>query len=172
DESFASADNLMRLVQVRALLDGAPWFDPHEARLAPPLGYDTHWSRLIDAGIVGLIVLFREFASPDLAERLARCIWPLLLSAPAVWAVTGAAARLGGPGAGRVALLAALPTLALLPTFRPGEIDHHNAQVMLSLVLIACTVWGDRAYFAAAAGAAGGALLTVGLEAAYVPAVA
>ena len=33
DESFASADNLMRLVQVRAWLDGAPWFDPHEPRL-------------------------------------------------------------------------------------------------------------------------------------------
>jgi hypothetical protein len=172
DESFASADNLMRLVQVRALLDGAPWFDPHEPRLAPPLGYDTHWSRLIDAGIAGLILLFREFASPDLAERLARCCWPLLLSGPTVWAVTGITVRLGGSGAGRIALLAALPTLALLPTFRPGEIDHHNAQVTLSLVLIACTMWADRGYFAAAAGLAGGALLTVGLEAAYVPAVA
>jgi hypothetical protein len=169
DESFASPDNLMRLVQVRALLDHAPWFDPHEARLAPPLGYDTHWSRLIDAGIVGLILLFREFVSPDLSERLARCLWPLLLSGPAVWAVTGIAVRLGGAGAGRTALLAALPTLALLPTFRPGEIDHHNAQVTLSLITLACAVWGDRAYFAAAAGIAGGALLGVGLEAAYVP---
>jgi len=169
DESFASPDNLMRLVQVRALLDGAPWFDPHERRLAPPLGYDTHWSRLIDAGIAGLIVLFRQLAAPDLAERLARCIWPLLLSGPAVFAVTAIAVRLGGPGAGRAALMAALPTLALLPTFRPGEIDHHNAQVTLSLITFAFAVWGDRAYFAAAAGIAAGALLGVGLEAAYVP---
>jgi hypothetical protein len=169
DESFASTDNLMRLVQVRALLDGAPWFDPHESRLAPPLGYDTHWSRLIDAGIAGLILLFRTFAAPELAERLARCLWPLLLSGPAVFAVVGIAARLGGPGAGRAALIASLPTLALLPTFRPGEIDHHNAQVTLSLITLACGIRGDRAYFAAAAGIAGGALLGVGLEAAYVP---
>jgi hypothetical protein len=171
DESFAFPDNLMRLVQVRALLDGAPWFDPHESRLAPPLGYDTHWSRLIDAGIAGLILLLRQLASPDLAERLARCIWPLLLSGPAVLAVTAIAVRLGGPGAGRAALMAALPTLALLPTFRPGEIDHHNAQVTLSLITFAFAVWGDRAYFAAAAGVAAGALLGVGLEAAYVPVV-
>src|SRR6266571_4457882 len=169
DESFASPDNLMRLVQVRALLDGAPWFDPHEPRLAPQIGYDTHWSRLIDAGIAGLIVLFRQLVAPDLAERLARCIWPLLLSGPAVFAVTAIAVRLGGPGAGRAALMAALPTLALLPTFRPGEIDHHNAQVTLSLITFAFAVWGDRAYFAAAAGIAAGALLGVGLEAAYVP---
>src|SRR6266849_10510789 len=101
DDSFLSPDNAMRLVEVRALLDGAPWFDPHEPRIAPPLGYDTHWSRLIDAGIAGLIVLFRQLVAPDLAERLARCIWPLLLSGPAVFAVTTIAVRLGGPGAGR-----------------------------------------------------------------------
>src|SRR5262249_48477559 len=40
DDSFLSPDNAMRLVEVRALLDGAPWFDPHEPRVAPPFGYD------------------------------------------------------------------------------------------------------------------------------------
>src|SRR5207237_4047969 len=171
DEAFASADNLMRLVQVRAWLDGAPWFDPHEPRLAPPIGYDTHWSRLIDAGLGGLIVLLRTFAPPEIAERLARCSWPLLLSGPAVFAVVSIAVRIGGPGAGRAAGLTALPTLALLPIFRPGQIDHHNAQVTLSLLMLASTVWSDRGYFAAAAGIVGGTLLGVGLEAAYVPVV-
>ena len=169
EDSFLSPDNAMRLVEVRALLDGAPWFDPHEPRIAPALGYDTHWSRLIDAGIAGLILLLRQLASPDLAERLARCIWPLLLSGPAVLAVIAIAVRLGGEGAGRAALIAALPTVALLPTFRPGEIDHHNAQLMLSLVMLACATWSDRGLFAAAAGVAGGVLLSIGLEAAYVP---
>jgi hypothetical protein len=168
DDSFGSTDNLMRLVQVRALLDGWAWFDPHEPRLAPPLGYDTHWSRLIDAGIAALIMALRAFFTPDLAERLARCAWPLLLSGPAVFAVIAIAVRLGGPGAGRAVLVPALLTPALLPTFRPGEIDHHNAQVMVSLVLIACALWSNRPRFAALAGLAAGALLAVGLEAAYV----
>ena len=39
----------------KQLLAGAPWFDPHEARLDPPFGYDTHWSRLLDAGIVRVV---------------------------------------------------------------------------------------------------------------------
>jgi hypothetical protein len=166
DQSFASPDNPMRLVQVRAFLDGAPWFNPHESRLAPPQGYDTHWSRLIDGGIAGLIMLFRHIVSPELAERLARCIWPLLLSGPAVAATVATAVRLGGAAAGRAALLSALLILVAVPgQFRSGEIDHHNAQIMLSVVMIACTLWGQRPLLAAAAGLAGALLLGVGLEA-------
>src|ERR1043166_163713 len=62
DASFGSPDNALRPVEGRALLNGGAWFDPHEPRLAPPLGYDTHWSRLLDGAIAGLILLFRPFA--------------------------------------------------------------------------------------------------------------
>jgi hypothetical protein len=168
DDAMVSTDNVMRLVEVRALLNGAPWFDPHEARFAPPFGYDTHWSRLIDAGLAGLIVSFRQVVAPDLAERLTRCIWPLLMAGPAVAAVAAMAVRLGGAGAGRAALLISLPTMVLLSIFRPGEIDHHNAQVMLALVMCACALWCERPLNAAGAGIAGGILITVGLEAAHV----
>jgi hypothetical protein len=168
DDSFGSPDNAMRLAEVRAFLAGAPWFDPHEPRLAPPFGYDTHWSRLLDAGIGGLIVLFRPFAGAELAERLARCIWPLLLSGPAVFACYASALRLGGAGAGRATLVGTLFALLVIPAvFVPGEIDHHNAQVMLTLVMVACVLWSEASpRFAAAAGIAGGLLLGVGLEAA------
>ena len=51
--------------------------------------------------------------------------------------------------------------------FVPGEIDHHNAQVTLTLVMVACVLWcEDAPRFAVAAGIAGGVLLGVGLEAA------
>ncbi|HML14830.1 MAG TPA: hypothetical protein VK456_16110 [Xanthobacteraceae bacterium] len=168
DDAFASPDNAMRLAEVRAFLAGAPWFDPHEARLDPPFGYDTHWSRLLDGGIAGLIVMFRQFTTPDLADRLARCVWPLLLSGPAVIACYASALRLGGAGAGRATLIGTLLALLMIPgIFVPGEIDHHNAQVTLTLVMIACVLWsGDSPRFAAAAGIAGGLLLGVGLEAA------
>jgi hypothetical protein len=168
DEAMVSTDNVMRLVEVRALLNGAPWFDPHEVRFAPPLGYDTHWSRLIDAGLAGLIIGFRQVMAPELAERLTRCIWPLLMAGPAIAAVAAMAVRLGGAGAGRAALLIGLPTMVLLSIFRPGEIDHHNAQVMLALVMCACAMWCERPLSATAAGIAGGTLITVGLEAAHV----
>src|SRR5262249_11624927 len=72
---FAGAD-AMRLGQGRDSLAGRGWFDLHEVRLAPPAGYDTHWSRLIDAGLAGLFLAFRSFAAPDLAEALMRAAWP------------------------------------------------------------------------------------------------
>src|SRR5262249_5400918 len=160
----------MRLVEVKAFLNGAPWFDPHEPRLDPPLGYDTHWSRLLDAGIAAMIIVFRQFANADLAERLTRCCWPLLMSAPAVAASVASAVRLGGPAAGRATLVGSLVALLAIPgIFRPGEIDHHNAQVMLALVMIALILWcEDSLLLAAAAGVTGGVLLGVGLEAATV----
>jgi hypothetical protein len=167
DDAYRSPDNAMRLAQVHAFLNGAPWFDPHEPRLWPPAGYDTHWSRLLDAGIAGLILLFQHVAGPDLDERLARTVWPLLLSGPAVVASYASAVRLGGSGAGRATLVGALFALLAIPgIFRPGEIDHHNAQVMLTLVMVACVLWcEDAPRAAAAAGVAGGLLLGVGLEA-------
>ena len=59
---------------MRAFLAGHGWFDLHEARVQPPVGYDPHWSRLIDAGLAGVYLLFRPFAEPALAERLMRAI--------------------------------------------------------------------------------------------------
>ncbi len=172
DALMRSPDDVMRLVEVRAFLDGAPWFNPHEARLDPPVGYDTHWSRLVDAGIAGLIILFRQFTSADMAERLARCVWPLVVSGPAVASVTAIAARLAGSGAAIASFLVALSAMVVYGLFRPGEIDHHNMQVALSLTLLACSVWCERRLVCIGAGVAGGLLLSIGLEAAYIPVAA
>src|SRR5262252_4456333 len=68
--SVHDADDAVRLVQVRAFLGGQGWFDLHEARLSPPMGYDSHWSRLIDAGLAGLFLTFHAFVDGPLAERL------------------------------------------------------------------------------------------------------
>ena len=48
-------DDFMRLVQVRALLSGQPWYDLTAYRMFLPSGADIHWSRLIDAPLAGLI---------------------------------------------------------------------------------------------------------------------
>src|SRR5262249_8059017 len=69
-ETLLDTDDAMRLVEVRAFLAGQGWFDMTELRVAPPLGYETHWSRLIDAGLAALFLLGRWFADPAMAERL------------------------------------------------------------------------------------------------------
>src|SRR5262249_54408276 len=68
--TLPDADDAMRLVEVRAFLAGKGWFDLHEARLGLAAGYDSHWSRLIDAGLAGLFLVFRPFVGAESAERL------------------------------------------------------------------------------------------------------
>ena len=46
--SLADTDDNMRLMQVRALLDGQGWYDLRNYRLNPPVGFDIHWSRIVD----------------------------------------------------------------------------------------------------------------------------
>ena len=51
--SLGDTDDNMRLMQVRALLDGQGWYDLRNYRLNPPVGFDIHWSRIVDLPIAG-----------------------------------------------------------------------------------------------------------------------
>ena len=159
------ADDAMRLVQVRDFLAGHGWFDLHSARLDPPAGYDTHWSRLIDAGLAGLFLLFRPFADPGLAERLMRAVWPLLWLLAAMGGAAALAWRIAGRNAGLIALAVCACAFPAFQHFRPGRIDHHNVQIVLALGVVAAAAWSDRARHAAAlAGALTGLAAAIGLE--------
>src|SRR5215813_4721097 len=68
-DTLFDSDDAMRLVQLRGLLAGHGWFNLHEARIDPPVGYDSHWSRLIDAGLAGLFLLFNLVVDNAMAER-------------------------------------------------------------------------------------------------------
>jgi len=163
--TLSDMDDAMRLVQVREFLAGRGWFDLHEMRLGPPDGYDTHWSRLIDAGIAGLLLAFDRFTDAALAERLVRAIWPMLWLIPAMAGVSAIAWRIAGRAAVPLALLLTAVGLPAFQHFIPGRIDHHNVQIALSVLLVAATVWTDRTeWAAAAAGALTGAAFAIGFE--------
>jgi len=164
-ETFGDTDDAMRLLQVRHFLDGHAWFDLHEPRLGPPLGYDSHWSRLIDAGLAGLFLLFNVFTDAGLAERLMRAVWPMLWLVPTILGTAATAWRLAGRDAAVVALLLAVAGLPAFQQFLPGRIDHHNIQIALAVLVLAATVWSDRKPWTAfAAGALSGLALAIGLE--------
>ncbi len=163
--TLSDTDDAMRLAEVRDFLHGQGWFDMHQPRLAPPVGYDSHWSRLIDAGLAGLFLLFHHFVDGALAERLMRVVWPLLWLMPAILGVAATAWRLAGRDAAVVTLLLCVVGLPAFQQFLPGRIDHHNAQIALSVAIVAATVWSDRVRGAAfAAGALSGLALAIGLE--------
>jgi hypothetical protein len=158
-------DDAMRLVQARAFLAGQGWFDLTEMRVQPPIGYESHWSRLIDAGLAGLFVLFAPFTDVPLAERLMRTVWPLLWLLPVMLGAAAIAWRLAGREAALVSLVLAVTGLPALQQFKPGSIDHHNVQIALSVLTVAATVWSDRLPWAAwAAGCLTGLALAIGLE--------
>src|SRR5215813_1375031 len=163
--TLSDTDDAMRLAQLHDFLNGQGWFDMHQTRLAPPAGYDSHWSRLIDAGLAGTFLLFHQFVDAAVAERLMRVVWPLLWLLPAILGVAATAWRLAGREAAVVTLLLCVVGLPAFQQFLPGRIDHHNAQIALSAAIVAATVWSDRARGAAiAAGALSGLALAIGLE--------
>src|SRR4030081_1073686 len=103
--TLGDTDDAMRLVQLRDFLGGQGWFDLHQPRLGPPAGYDSHWSRLIDAGLAGLFGVVRYFFDAELAERLMRVVWPLVWILPAMVATAALAWRIAGRDAAMVSLL-------------------------------------------------------------------
>ena len=144
DTLALTTDDAMRLSQVRDLLAGQSWYDMTQWRMDAPYGLPMHWSRLIDAPIAGLILLFRQFVSPPSAELLAICLWPML-SLLAAWLAIGRIAQhLAGQKAGVIAVLFGAAASAVLGYFMPGAIDHHNVQVALTLWTLAFLVEIDE----------------------------
>src|SRR5262249_61356239 len=74
--TLSDTDDALRLVQMRSFLDGQGWFDLHEPRLGPTPGYESHWSRPIDAGLPGLLPLFPHFLGSSVAQRPVPAAWP------------------------------------------------------------------------------------------------
>ena len=163
--SLVSQDDAMRLVELRAFLHGRGWFDLTEPRLGFPPGYLTHWSRLVDAPLAGLVLLFSAVAGPALSEDAARAIWPLLLLLPVMLSVTAISGSVGGRAAAARAALLGATCVGGLVLFRPGFIHHHNAQMALAAAFVALSFAAPRSRAAAtAAGAVGALALGVGLE--------
>src|SRR5436309_5554351 len=164
-QTLLDTDDAMRLVQMRDWLAGQGWYNMHEPRLEPPLGYHSHWSRLIDAGLAATLWPLGWLFEPALAERLMRTVWPMLWLLPAMAGTAAIAWRLAGREAALITLFLAVLGLQALNQFRPGRIDHHNVQIALSMLLVAATMWSDRVRWAAsAAGGITGLALAVGLE--------
>jgi hypothetical protein len=163
--TLTDMDDAMRLVQMRGFIDGHGWFNLHEARLGPPEGYDTHWSRLIDAGLAGMLWLFGQFTAPAFAERLMRTVWPMLWLLPTMAGAIAIAWRVAGRDAAPIALVLTAVGLPAFQHFVPGRIDHHNVQIAIAVLLVAAVAWSDRSrWAAAAAGVLTGAAMAIGFE--------
>lgn len=156
-------DDAMRLVAVRDLLGGQGWYDNVQYRFLPPEGVASHWSRLVDAPIAGLIRVLTPLAGRPRAEGLTAAFWPLLLFGLFCALMYRGVRETFGDRAAVLALLVASQTFGIVIQFQPGRVDHHNLQILAMLGLAFCLIRGGFR-----AGLAGGGLaalsLAVGLE--------
>jgi hypothetical protein len=167
-----STDDAMRLVQVRDLIGGQGWFDLFQHRLDPP-GASMHWSRVVDVPLAALILLLGPLIGTHGAETVTLFLWPLLLFAAALVLVAAIARQMssGVTNSRITAVVLAVLSAPALIHFRPGAIDHHNAQIGLLLALVLLTSQIEQSAVKAALGGLVASLsLAIGIE--MLPAIA
>ena len=162
--ALGDTDDNMRLMQVRALLNGQAWFDLRNHRLDPPVGANIHWSRLVDLPIAALILVLRPFVGPDWAERWACGIAPLLPLSVTMLGMAAAVRRLIAPLAWPLALVFLMCCSVMLFMFMPERIDHHGWQLAMLSLTVAGLCDPERRRGGALVGLASAASLTIGLE--------
>ncbi|SDA34733.1 hypothetical protein [Sphingomonas sp. NFR15] len=162
--SLPDTDDNMRLMQVRALLNGQGWYDLRQYRMNPPGGFNMHWSRVVDLPIAGLILLLRPFCGPAWAERLACGVAPLLPLSIAMLGLVATVRRLVSPIAWPLAIAFLLCCSATMLMFMPERIDHHGWQLAMLSLTVAGLSDPMRARGGLIVGLASALSLTIGLE--------
>ncbi len=167
-ENFAKMgnDDIMRLTVVRDLIAGQSWFDTTQYRMVPPEGLSLHWSRYVDAGIAAIILPLSLVFEMDLAEQIAVGIWPTLIFLLTL-VVLGFGTRrvFSAPAASFAMLCLVIWPLTADVHSRPGNLDHHNVQFLMMLVMVLAVIWPDGAKRAGiVAGISAAFSLAVGLE--------
>ena len=159
-------DDVTRLLMVRDLIAGQGWYDTIQYRFAPPEGVDIHWSRYIDLGIAAIIVPLSWFMPMQSAEILGAMIWPTVIFLITIFVMAYGARRLFGPVPAAFTVLATVlwPLTADLHS-SAGNLDHHNVQMLMMILLTFAVIWPTRPVAAGIVGGlAAGFSLSTGLE--------
>lgn len=158
-------DSLLRLVEIRDLVAGQGWFDLHQYRMGPAGGFIMHWSRLVDAPIAAIVVGVSALSGkPAVGEAAAMVVWPTLLMAMALAFMLRMARAVGGDWALLPSLLICAAALHFGGAFTPGDLDHHNVQLTLTLAAMTALITGRSHVAGIIAGAACALMLAVGME--------
>jgi hypothetical protein len=163
---LGDSDDATRLIAVRDLLSGAPWFDTTLPRLGGDTPYISHWSRLIDLPLAVLLAVFGLALAPPQAELAMRILWPTIVLAVFLTLLARQAALRRGPAAAAIVLFLSVCATTGLGQFSPGRIDHHNVQItcaVIGLLMLARSLDTPRAGWGA--GAALGLGIAIGYEA-------
>lgn len=130
-------DDTLRMLQVRAWLDGQSWFDLRQYRILGLQDVPMHWSRLVDIPLAGVILAARLFTSPANAEHVAQVVVPLLTLSCVIGLIYRATYRLSADRlAAALSPLLGCMAFTVFVQLNPGRIDHHGWQIVCALVAL------------------------------------
>ena len=162
--ALGDTDDNMRMMQVRALLNGQGWYDLRQYRLNPPIGADIHWSRFVDLPIAWLILLFKPFFGGAVAEKIAVAVAPMIPLGVCFFGLGLTVRRLVSPASFMVAAAILLCAYSALLMFMPLRIDHHGWQLALLTLMLAGLSDQKQARGGWTVGIATALSLVIGLE--------
>ncbi len=162
--SLSDTDDNMRLMQVRAWLNGQGWYDLRQYRLNPPAGFDMHWSRIVDLPIAALILLLKPIVGTVMAEKLACGIAPLLPLSVTMAGLAFTVRRLVSPVAWPLALIFLMLCTTTMLMFMPERIDHHGWQLACLSITVAGLADPRQRRGGITVGLASAVSLSIGLE--------
>ena len=162
--SLPDTDDNMRMAQVRALLHGQRWYDLRQYQLNPPVGYNIHWSRLVDLPIAAIELILRPFIGVWAADRWAAGLAPLIPMGVALAGIVTATRRLIAPNAWIAAAGLYFCCGSTMLMMMPLRVDHHGWQLAMLAWTLAGLADPNGRRGGAVMGLSSALSLTIGLE--------
>ena len=161
---LVDSDDGMRVLQVRAWLDGQGFYDLVNHRSNPPFGASMHWSRLADLPLALAQLMLRPFMGASSAEFAAVFAVPPILGLAYVMLLGNGAKNLSASAFSPFfAMVLFVFSVSATYNFVPGRVDHHGLQLICFAAFLFGLVQNTKKG-GIIAGISLGASLTIGFE--------
>jgi len=130
------ADDLLKLHEIRTLLETGNIFDRTLPGIVQPEPYVSHWPWIVDLPYAAFARLFAPLAGFEPALMLASFAVPLLLLVPALYFYNRLVIAIGFAYPAVAFPLALIFAARTFFEFAPGRIDYHNLQILLLLAAL------------------------------------
>ena len=159
-----NVDDVGKVLEVRAWLNGQGFYDLLNHRSNPPYGAEMHWSRLADIPLATMELFLRLFIPAQAAEKYAVLITPQILLIIYFIVSIKLLKRFSDNEASIIALtLLLIVNVIIQANFYPGRVDHHGLQLILLVTSLYGVSYNDFKH-AFASGASIAIAMTIGLE--------
>ncbi|ESY83620.1 hypothetical protein X740_01045 [Mesorhizobium sp. LNHC221B00] len=138
------ADDLLKLHEIRTLLETGNIFDRTLPGIVQPEPYVSHWPWIVDLPYAAFARLVTPFAGFEPALMLASFAVPLLLLAPALYFYNRLVIATGFAYPAVAFPLALIFAARTFFEFAPGRIDYHNLQILLLLAALVLMMSRNR----------------------------